>query len=204
MPNWCTNNMVVSGPENEVRSIADKLKTKDEDGKTTGQLRNFMPQPTDAAGELIGGCDWQYDNWGTKWGDCDTELCDETYDIPSMSTISINYQTPWGPATGLIKEISRLHPSVTIDIEYEEMGMCFFGVEQYRNGETIYEHHQDYDFSSGVITLPDGWTGKFDTDHDNPEQDPWTTLSETIWSAIEHLWSLRSLSAPIDDGSLKF
>jgi len=202
MPNWCVNHMTVCGPENEVRTIANKVKTKDEDSND-GRLSSFMPQPTDAAGELIDGTNWQYDNWGTKWGDCETNLSDETYLSPNVSTASFDFLTPWGPASGLIKEISKLHPNVIIDIEYEEQGMNFFGIEQYKGGKLVHEVHHEYEFDSGVIALPDGWSANFDTDWDNVDQDPYSTLSDAVMSAIEHLWSARSLTAPIDSGLIE-
>lgn len=197
MPNWCTSNLSVCGPESEVRSIADKLKTKKEDGEN-GRLADFMPQPTDAASELIGGVNWQYDNWGTKWGDCETELSDENYTVPTMSSISMHFQTPWGPAIGLLKEVSRLHPNVTIDNEYEEPGMNFFGIARYKGGELIIEEHHEYEFDKGVINLSDSWSINFDTDWDDEKQDPHGTINEAICSAMEHLWSQALLSAPTD------
>ena len=202
MPNWCNNNLSVCGPESEVRSIADKLKTKTEDGEN-GRLADFMPQPTDATGELIGGVDWQYENWGTKWGDCETELSDENYAVPTMSSISMHFQTPWGPASGLLKEISRLHPNVTIDNEYEEPGMNFFGIARYKGGELVIEEHHEYDFSKGVINLPNDWSINFDTDWDDPKQDPSETLNEAIYTAMEHLWSMALLSAPTDSAPIE-
>ena len=198
MPNWCSNSLSICGPELEVRAIADKLKTKDEDGKTIGKLTDFMPQPTDAAGELIGGCDWQYDNWGTKWGDCDTELSDEDYTTSELSTVSMFFMTPWGPADGLLTEISRLFPNVSLDNEYEEAGMAFFGIARYKGGAELFNENHDYDTSKGILELPDGWTANFDTDYDDPEQDPYGTLEEAIHSAQEHLWTTASLTAPID------
>lgn len=197
MPNWCNSNLSVCGPELEVRSIADKLKTKKEDGEN-GRLADFMPQPTDAAGELIGGVDWQYDNWGTKWGDCETELSDENYAVSTMSSISMHFQTPWGPATGLLKEVSRLHPNVTIDNEYEELGMAFFGIARYKGGELVIEEHHEYEFDKGAINLSDNWSINFDTDWDDEKQDPCGTLNDAIYSAMEHLWSQALLSAPTD------
>lgn len=197
MPNWCNNNLSICGPETAIRSIADKLKEVNEDGERK-RLADFMPQPTDADGELIGGVDWQYENWGTKWGDCETEISDENYAVPEMSSISMHFQTPWGPAAGLLKEISRLYPNVSIDNEYEEPGMNFFGIARYKGGEAVIDEIHEYDFSKGVIELSDGWTANFDTDWDNPEQDPSETLNEAIVSAIDHLWSVHLLNAPTD------
>lgn len=190
MPNWCNNSMSIHGPEAQVRAIVDSVRPGDEN-KELG-LTTFMPQPKDESGELIGGVSWQYEMWGTKWGDCDTEISYEDYNGDS-STASLGYTTAWGPMSGLIKEISRQHPDVVIDIEYEEPGMNFFGVEQYKAGEVTYENHHEYDFSTGKITLADGWEMNFDTDFDDPEQDPFGTLNDAIYAAMEHLWTNKAL-----------
>lgn len=202
MPNWCMNGLSICGPELEVRAIADKLKAVNEDGEKN-RLADFMPQPTDATGELIGGVDWQYENWGTKWGDCETEISDENYEVPEMSSISMHFQTPWGPASGLLKEVSRLYPNISIDNEYEEPGMTFFGIARYKSGETVIDEYIEYNFSEGVIALSDGWTANFDTDHDDPQQDVYGTLDDAIHSAQEHLWNMSSLIAPTDSPLLE-
>lgn len=193
MPNWCHNSMVVVGPETQVRSIIKAAQSE------TG-LTSLMPQPVDEAGEVIGGTSWQYDTWGTKWGDCDGDIVYEDYSNPEASA-GISYSTAWGPMSGLIAEVSRQHPDVVIDIEYEEPGMCFFGVESYKAGEIVFQHHHEYNFDEGVIKLPDGWEMPFDTDYEDEEQDPVGTLHDAIYAAYEHLWQEQSLNrttAPSD------
>lgn len=192
MPNWCNNNMTIVGPENEVRKIVDAVRPA-ETGDEDRRLITFMPQPTDDSGELIGGTSWQYDNWGTKWGDCDTEITWEEYDS-EPSSASLMYTTAWGPASGLIAEISRQHPNCEISIEYEEPGMCFFGVEEFRAGDVVFQRHHEYDLDDGAIKLPDGWEMNFDTDWDDEEQDPIGTLNDAIHAAYEHMWSDYSLA----------
>jgi len=199
MPNWCSNNMVLHGPEDQVRSILDAVRSVE--GKTDrATFTKFMPQPRDEQGELIGSTSWQYDTWGTKWGDCDTDICSETY-LNGTGTASVGYSTAWGPMSGLVKEISRQHPGVTIDIEYEEPGMNFFGIEQYLGGECVHERHHEYDFNAGSITLPDGWSCAFDTDWDDEDQDPAGTLNDAVYAAIEHMWASKALGAPNDCGA---
>jgi hypothetical protein len=216
MPNWCNNIMTIHGPADQVRAIVnavrpvaheDGLEDKDENPTFT----KFMPQPRDEQGNLVEGTSWQYDNWGTKWGDCDTDIAYENYESVASNrpgetgSASLTYRTAWGPMTGLVKEISRLHPNVTIDIEYEEPGMSFFGIEQFRGGDIVHERHHEYDFSSGKIQLEDGWEVHFDTDWDDEDQDPSGTLSEAIVDAVEHMWTERSLaetSALADDGAV--
>ena len=192
MPNWCSNSMILHGPEDQVRSILDAVRHVDGADDKNLKFTKFMPQPTDENGELLDGTSWQYDNWGTKWGDCDTDIIYEEYDN-GIGSASVGYSTAWGPMTGLVKEISRLHPGVTIDVEYEEPGMNFFGVEQFVGGRTILERHVEYDFESGKIVLPDGWETSFDTDWDDEDQDPSGTLNDAIHAAMERLWNEHSL-----------
>ncbi len=198
MPNWCNNNMSISGPPDQVRSILDAVRPNNkEDDKP--KLTKFMPQPLDKSGEPLEGTSWQYETWGTKWGDCDTEIVSEDY-TDNLGSGSLGYTTPWGPASGLIKEISRLHPNVTIDIEYEEPGMNFFGIEQYLNGETVHEDHHEYNFDDGFIQLTDGYKVDFDTDWDDEDQDPGGTLNDAVYAAIEHMWNAHGLrNAPTND-----
>ena len=195
MPNWCSNSMVIIGPANQVKSIVDAVRPTDNDDDNP-KFTKFMPQPVDEAGELVGGVDWQYENWGTKWGDCNTDIAYEDYESDPASA-SINYDTAWGPMSKLVAEISRQHPDVTIDIEYEEPGMAFFGIERFVAGNLVHEAHHEWDYSTGTITLPDGWKANFDTDWEDPEQDPGGTQNDAVMSAIEHLWTQLSLSGPV-------
>jgi hypothetical protein len=195
MPNWCSNNMTIIGPEDQVRSIVNAVRPVDGEDRELG-LTTFMPQPRDENGDPIEGTSWQYENWGTKWGDSDTELTYEEYS-GATSSASVTYNTPWGPMSRLVAEISRQHPDCVIDVEYEEPGMCFFGLEQFRAGELIYERHHEYDFDAGVIKLPDGWEMNFDTDWDNEDQDPSGTLNDAIYAALEHLWVGQSLAGDL-------
>lgn len=206
MPNWCSNSMSLNGPEDQVRAIIDAVRPvedengyRDKDSDKDLTFTKFMPQPRDEQGELIGSTSWQYENWGTKWGDCDTDIVYEEY-ADGKGSASLGYSTAWGPMSGLVKEISRQHPDVNIDIEYEEPGMNFFGVEQYLGGECIHDRHHEYDFNEGKITLSDGWTINFDTDWEDPDQDPVGTLSDAIHAAMEHLWMSTVPSAPKDAG----
>ncbi len=94
--------------------------------------------------EYIDGWRWTVQNWGTKWGDCDTTFSNHG------DSLEFFYQTAWSPAT--YTEISKMFPNLTFVIKYEEGGMCFLGCEVYQNGSlTPYEgtypemHEGDYD-----------------------------------------------------------
>ena len=199
MPNWCSNNLSMSGPPDQVRAILDAVRPSDGADDEKLRLTKFMPQPVDEAGELIDGVSWQYDNWGTKWGDCDTSIISEEY-TSNLGSGSLTYNTAWGPASGLMKEISRLHPNVTMDIEYEEPGMNFLGIEQYLNGELVHEQHHEYNFDDGFIKLEDGYKVDFDTDWDDENQDPAGTVNDAVYAALEHMWNHYGLrNAPVNE-----
>lgn len=75
--------------------------------------------------------DWQYANWGIKWGDTNTRL----RVISSTGTFAVfHFDTAWGPATAGFTNVSRLFPELTFVIGYAEPGMCFLGAEAFRNG----------------------------------------------------------------------
>ena len=114
------------------------------------------------------------------------------------------YNTAWGPASGLMKEISRLHPNVTMDIEYEESGMNFLGIEQYLNGELVHEQHHEYNFDDGFIKLDDGYKIDFDTDWDDEDQDPAGTVNDAVYAALEHMWNQHGLrNAPVNESVIQ-
>lgn len=74
-------------------------------------------------------------NWGTKWGDCNTQLSfDPDYGIEG------NFETAWGPLSAEFWEgVSKRFPTLKIVISYSEEGMCFEGGMAFHNGECLYD-----------------------------------------------------------------
>jgi hypothetical protein len=74
-------------------------------------------------------------NWGTKWGDCNTQLSfDPDYGIEG------NFETAWGPLSAEFWEgVSKRFPTLKIAISYSEEGMCFEGGMAFHNGECLYD-----------------------------------------------------------------
>ncbi len=78
-------------------------------------------------------------NWGTKWGDCSTEV---TFD-PDWG-IEGTYDTAWGPlSTEFWVGVSKRFPTLKIAITYSEGGMCFEGGMAFYNGECLYDECTD-------------------------------------------------------------
>ncbi|MBQ2726160.1 MAG: hypothetical protein IJF78_10675, partial [Clostridia bacterium] len=73
--------------------------------------------------------DWSNHFWGTKWNS----------DSASFRNNNFYFMTVWSPASLVVAELARKFPEAEFWFQYEEMGMCFCGVEVYQNGMLVYE-----------------------------------------------------------------
>jgi hypothetical protein len=127
MPNWCNNNITISGPADKIRQLWDTAQTADE-GKF-GLLEAMAP---------IG--DWEYgtavDTWGTKW-----DVNDEGLEIiehgNGTAEITGWFDSAWAPPIGAYEKFIEANEDCEISASYYEMGMDFAG---FWNGE---EEHLD-------------------------------------------------------------
>ena len=127
MPNWCHNELKVSGDKEKVEQFKnDFLKkgfaiigsyTKDDDGWY----------------------DWNINNYGTKWNinpnDLDGYLF-ECYE-DNICIFETEFNTAWTPPAQFIKTASKLY-EVAITLSYREYGMWFFGSVTYNNGKLLH------------------------------------------------------------------
>ena len=88
--------------------------------------------------------DWQYNNWGTKWGDCQTELVSDTTD-ESGRELHFRFESAWGEPFRLLNDIAikfNLTIKNTWDIELGNGD----GVSEYpwtpEDTERIYNEHE--------------------------------------------------------------
>ena len=59
--------------------------------------------------------DWEYANWGTKWGDCETEV-----HTTNEGKKIITFQSAWGPPWKLLHDIAVKYEIEIIDnVQYE-------------------------------------------------------------------------------------
>lgn len=141
MPNHCENTLVITGPDVDIRRFIHITKC---DEKEPYVISQHMPIPV-AHKEADHWYEWCVSNWGTKWGDYDTQLFK---DVPDEAIF--HYQTAWGPySTDFLQQISKPFPTLTFLMQYEERGMEFLGVVVVRNGEVL------FDEGIGQIQLPE-------------------------------------------------
>ena len=73
--------------------------------------------------------EWCVKNWGTKWGDTETDLMVHDDDQTMLS-----FQSAWSPPVEGLQKISEKFPTLTFVLTYSEEGMDFYGVALIRNG----------------------------------------------------------------------
>jgi len=80
--------------------------------------------------------DWSCKNWGTKWDiSRDARIADNT--SARNPSVRIHFATAWAPPVKWLAKATRLFPSLTFTLEYEEPGMCFAGVAVAKGGRLI-------------------------------------------------------------------
>jgi hypothetical protein len=146
MPNWCDNQVSITGPNSVINKIEKIVKEE----KDSGGLLNFMfPRPTELddttspapretkadklkSKSLIekyghdNWYDWSCDNWGTKWD------INEFYGVDRQGdTISFSFSSAWSPPIGayetFIMNMSEQKQDVSVKAYYYEGGCDFMG-----------------------------------------------------------------------------
>jgi hypothetical protein len=138
MPNWCDNQVTITGP----KKIIDKIeKIANEEKGTEGLLQFMYPMPQELKDTTADGSDnkemikkygysdwygWATDNWGTKWD------INEFYGVDRQGdTISFSFSSAWSPPIGayetFIMNMSEQKQDVSVKAYYYEGGCDFMG-----------------------------------------------------------------------------
>ena len=122
MPNWCSNELIIIGKEDDL--IKFKIQAK---GTNTDLcLNNFVPMPkeledTRSPGPWPNWYDWRIYNWGIKW-DIEGHLIGE-----SESILIYEFDSAWSPPTNWISKVASIFPELSFELYFKESGMCFQG-----------------------------------------------------------------------------
>jgi hypothetical protein len=155
MPNWVSTQVSIKGSQdelnrflkgiNESKSIMESYLPCPQELRDT--MSGFIANDEEAMEELrkkqeeniakFGHKDWyewQYEVWGTKWGDCDTN-----FEPVVGNELQGYFMTPWGPALNGFLRISKMFPTLMFVFTYDEEAGFFAGIEAIQNGEIIFE-----------------------------------------------------------------
>ena len=146
MPNYCNNNIVITGPN----SVIDKIE-KIANGDKGALLQYFYPMPKalqdttaplqkDATKEEKAKAkenlkkygydnwyDWRVENWGTKWDIMEFYNINRKEIGEDESEISLGFDTAWAPALGAYEKFLDKNSNCSLKAYYYEPGCDFMG-----------------------------------------------------------------------------
>ena len=146
MPNYCNNNIVITGPN----SVIDKIE-KIANGDKGDLLQYFYPMPKaledttaplqkDATKEEKAKAkenlkkygydnwyDWRVENWGTKWDIMEFYNINRKKIGEDESEISLGFDTAWAPALGAYERFIDENSNCSLKAYYYEPGCDFMG-----------------------------------------------------------------------------
>ena len=166
MPNWCDNQITITGPNSVIDKI-EKIVKEESNNAENGLLQFFHPMPkelldTEAgpiaktkaeknarqARKLEFGAenwyDWRVNNWGTKWEVCEFYGVDRQHlnDSLDESTISFAFSSAWSPPIGAYEQFLSDNDNCSLKAYYYEGGCDFMG--EWDNGSDDCYAPSDY------------------------------------------------------------
>ena len=172
MPNWCENELRITGP------IADRRQFVNTAGEEF-QLNTFIPLPKELLEIHTGGAtledgrkvsrwkeiggknvevyemslkekyghsdwyEWSLDNWGTKWDLSEVWIHNHT------RSVVYGFNTALAPPIKGILAISRQYPKLRFALKYWECGMGYQGRMEMQNGEILGQWEGKYQGNRG-------------------------------------------------------
>ena len=158
MPNWCDNQITITGPNSVIDKI-EKIVTEEKDDQGLLDFMYPMPKelddttadgtPTPLKNEMLakhGHSDWyswRTDNWCTKWE------VNEFYGVDRKDdTISFAFSSAWAPPIGAYQYFLEQNQTCSLKAYYYEGGCDFMGVWEDGADECVcpsdYKSDDDY------------------------------------------------------------
>lgn len=133
MANNCGNSLEITGPPEDILKFKAEAGLEYKDGeyhyKSDFSLQKLVPVPPGQH---------PADVWGSKW-DIETTLY---HDEPGKLTC--NYDSAWSPQILGLTEVSKLYPTLTFDLFYDEPGNGFWGTAIIHNGKAM-DNYREYE-----------------------------------------------------------
>ena len=174
MPNWCNNNVTITGPNKIIDKIDKIVKNEKYEKPEDGLLEYFYPMPAELRDTTADGTkrkklqkkygfddwySWAVENWSTKWDIHEFHGVDRNYINDDESEISFGFESAWAPPIGAYEKFIDDNSNCSIKATYYEGGCDFMG-EWYDGQDDCYrvsDFKSDDDFwKTGVgSTLDD-------------------------------------------------
>ena len=160
MPNWCDNQVSITGPNSVIDKI-EKIVKEDDSHANNGLLNFFKPMPkvlegttspsssADKPQPMVEGFDnwydWRVENWSTKWEVCEFYGVDRQYlteQNEGESVITFGFSSAWAPPIGAYEQFLVDHEDCSLKAYYYEGGCDFMG--EWDNGSDDCYAPSDY------------------------------------------------------------
>ena len=124
MPNWCANHIEISGPEDKINALWEKIE------ETDNLLEHLSPIGEYNREDALS-------KWGCKW-DVDPASLELQHGM-----IRGYMESPWSPPIAAVDNFLSANPDCDVDLYYFEPAMDFAG--SYHHGDvTISEQEKDF------------------------------------------------------------
>jgi len=188
MPNWCNNNITITGPKKIIDKIEKIVKNEKYEKPEDGLLEYFYPMPKGLRDTTADGSkdkamikkhgfsnwyDWAVENWSTKWDIHEfygVERWDGIEFEEGTGKITFGFESAWAPPIGAYQKFIEDNSNVTIRATYYEGGCDFMG---------IWDNGDDLCYSISEIA-PKGSTDKFWNTTEGKELDEMYGISDSM------------------------
>ena len=147
MPNWCMNELIVSGKAKDLAVFKAQAHrpAKGDECEVDFCIARFIPIPEELVGTRAPSLkpnprlikkygndnwyDWCVKNWGTKW-DVEGQAAGV-----SKGKLGYTFDSAWAPPSQALQKISEMYPTLKFTLTFSEEGMGFSGTEEFLGGE---------------------------------------------------------------------
>jgi hypothetical protein len=171
MPNWCENDLDITGPEEDVNAFFAHALGKDDDGEPLAlDFNKIVPQPGTITRDLIQDpylrsqaaerpddelwYYWRLEHWGTKWQPdiCQVEGEEDFSEAVSVgirvydgqANVMVTFNTANSPPRPVVLAMSRQFPALEFDLRFFEGGCGYNGLYVCKGGEVLADETGDY------------------------------------------------------------
>jgi len=141
MPNWCENNLIVSGEKSELDKFKKEVQGTGWDSVTPSLLdfNQIIPMPQEVIDEGYdeSGYSWETANWGCKWGAHEVDFYE------SDKALHYYFETPWSPPEPILLAMGDKYSKLDFRLEYTEYGMNFQGEIYIEQGVPHFHNSED-------------------------------------------------------------
>ena len=122
MPNWCKNEVIVSGEEDVVSEFKNLMTSNGQDFEKGFSFNKIVPQPDNILLDSLKVYNWNIENWDTKWDASSVSVYFDEEDYMEFS-----FLTAWSPPINVINKLKEMFPNLNIYGGYIGEGWEFAG-----------------------------------------------------------------------------